>query len=132
MRINSFKGKYESVLAGIKSKLASHEKNKNSKNFNSAFLDETVKQNLEFHNEHNKFMRLLEECLHSISTLNKLFDTKEFQRLEELTHSLRSAKKKIKAPILCLNEENDDNIDYLNGDINSSRNNNSNILNLIN
>lgn len=107
MRINTFKGKYENILNGIKSNLASYDKNKNSKNINQTFLDETTQQSIEFGKEHNKFMLLLEECLHSITTLNRLFDTDEFQRLEELTQSLRSAKKKSKAPILNLNEEDD-------------------------
>lgn len=108
MRINSFKGKYENVLAGVKSKIASFEKNKYSNNFNSsAYLEETVQQSKEFHIEHNKLLMLLEECLHSISTLNKLFCTEQFQQLEDLTQSLRSAKKKSKAPILSLNEHDD-------------------------
>ncbi len=110
MRINSFKGKYENVLAGIKSKIASYDKNKNSKNlYPKAYLEETEKQNEEFHKEHNKLMLLLDENLRSISMLNKLFETDEFQKLEESTQYLRSAKKKIKAPILSLNEDDDNN-----------------------
>lgn len=108
MRINSFKGKYESVLAGIKSKIASYDKNKNSKNINSSsYLEETVQQNQDFCNQHSKLMGLLEECLKSISMLNKLFDTEEFQKLEDLTQTLRSAKKKNKGPNLNLNEDDD-------------------------
>ena len=123
MRINSFKGKYENVLAGMKSKIASYDKNKNSKNFNSSvYLQETLQKNEEFYNEHNKLMMLLEECLFSISTLNKLFDTEEFQELEDLTQCLRAAKKKGKAPILSLDEYDDK---YSNDEINLLRSNNN-------
>jgi len=108
MEINSFKGKYENVLASVKSKIYSLEKNKNvkeSKNFSTIYIDETAQQNNEIQREHNKLMKLLEDCLQSISTLNNLFDTEEFLRLEEITKGLSSSKKKTKAPILGLNED---------------------------
>jgi len=108
MRINSFKGKYENVLANVKSKISSLEKNKNTKelkNFNSVYIEQTSIQYKEIQKEHGKLMKLLEDCLLSITTLNNLFDTEEYQKLEELTKSLSSAKKKSRAPILNLHEE---------------------------
>ncbi len=108
MRINSFKGKYENVLASVKSKISSLEKNKNSKeikNFNSIYIEQTAQQNKEIQKEHSKLMKLLEDCLLSVSTLNNLFDTEEFQKLDDLTKTLNSAKKKIRGPTLSLNEE---------------------------
>jgi len=121
MRINSLKGKYENVLEGVNTKFTSHDKNKKPKNISSlSDLEETVQQSQDFNNEHNRLMLLLEECLGSISALNKLFDTKEFQRLEELTFTLRSAKKKNKAINLHLNEHEDINIE----DVDSTRSGN--------
>jgi len=109
MRINSFKGKYENVLASIKNKISALEKNKKAKeikNFNSTFIEETVQHSNELLKEHRKLMDLLEECLLSISALNMLFDTDEFNKLDELTKSLSPVKKKSKVPMLELNEDN--------------------------
>ena len=111
MRINSFKGKYENVLSSVKSKITNLEKTKNiddMKNFNNIYIEDTSFQNNEISKEHIKLMRLLEECLESITTLNNLFDTDEFRRLEDKTKNLNSTKKKIvKSPILDLNEDDD-------------------------
>lgn len=109
MRINSFKGKYENVLADVKQKISVLEKNKKAKeikNFNSIFIEETAQQNTEITREHSKLMNLLEECLQSICALNRLFDTQEFSKLDELTKELSPVKKKSKVPTLELNEDN--------------------------
>ncbi len=109
MRINSFKGKYENVLASVKQKISALERNKKAKdikNFNSVFIEQTVQQNAEITREHKKLMNLLEECLQSICALNKLFDTEQFSMFDELTQCLSPAKKKSKGPMLELNEEN--------------------------
>lgn len=109
MRINSFKGKYENILASVKHKISALEKNKKAKeikNFNSVFVDETVQQSAEISREHRKLMNLLEECLMSITALNELFDTEEYNKLDELTKSLSQVKKKSKLPMLELNEVN--------------------------
>lgn len=103
MRINSIKGKYENFLSDLTTKISALEKNKNQKelkdveNFTS---EELTNKSLEFTNEHSRLTNLLEDCLESISTLNNLFETQEFRKLDEmtkkLTHSRKSSKSGIK------------------------------------
>lgn len=97
MRINSFKGKYENFLGSLKSKISSLEKNKNPKelkNLDNAFVEETLMKSNELNKEHGKLTKLLEECLESIGTLNSLFDTEEFRKLDGITKNLNASRKK--------------------------------------
>ena len=108
MRINSFKGKYENALYNIRSKISALDKGlnlKDNKVFNNQIIEETTVQNTEISREHGKLMRLLEDCLKSISSLNNLFDTEEFGKLDEMTKSMNLNKKKTKIPTLNLNED---------------------------
>jgi len=108
MRINSFKGKYESALLNIRSKMSAIEKGlnlKENKQLSSQILEEFTFQNKEISKEHSKLMRLLEDCLGSISSLNNLFDTEEFKKIDEMTKNMNLSKKKTKIPQLSLNED---------------------------
>lgn len=108
MRINSFKGKYRNALVGIRSKIHSIEKGSNSKEnktLNSQIMEEFNLKNKEISKEHGKLMNLLEDCLGSISSINNLFDTEEFKKIDEKTQGINLTKKKGKAPVLSLNED---------------------------
>ena len=133
MRINSFKGKYESALLNIRTKMSAIEKGlnlKENKQLSNQILEEFTLQNKEISKEHPKLMRLLEDCLGSISSLNNLFDTEEFKKLDEMTKNMNLNKKKTKIPTLNLNEEdspdiegNENDGDNAGGKISKSKNN---------
>jgi hypothetical protein len=108
MRINSFKGKYESALINLRSKISAIEKGlilKENKQTNNQILEDFTLQNKEISKEHIRLMKLLEDCLGSISSLNNLFDTEEFKKIDEITKNMNLNKKKTKIPTLSLNEE---------------------------
>jgi len=122
MRINSFKGKYESALINVRSKLSAIEKGlilKENKQSTNQIMEEFTSQNKEISKEHIRLMKLLEDCLGSISSLNNLFDTEEFKKIDEITKNMNLNKKKTKIPTLSLNEEDNpklENLDYENED----------------
>jgi len=107
IKIKSFTGKIENNLNDVQiinSRLNTNNSINQNTNNDSLFLNNSDLNKADIEQEHFNLMNLLDESLHTIITLNKLYNTHEFQKFEEFTLDLISAKKKSKLPSLSLNE----------------------------